>query len=65
MKDNAEPSFPSALGAPVPFGIGKTIDGRTGHISDPGYQAPYAKNDGQRTFAALAKKAPGNYYTLR
>ena len=67
LADNEESDSPSEIGAHVPFGIGKTVHGRTGRVSTPGYQTPtpYFDNASQKKFSDLSKKAPTNYQTLR
>ncbi|KAF3050847.1 hypothetical protein E8E11_008883 [Didymella keratinophila] len=65
LNDNEENDSPSAIGTHVPFGIGKTVNGRTGRVSTSGYQTPFAKVTGRHKFAYLAKDAPDSYYTLR
>jgi len=65
LNDDEGNGSPSAIGTHVPFGIGKTVDGRTGRVSTPGYRTPFAKNAGRHNFAYLAKDTPDSYYTLR
>lgn len=56
---------PYAIGTQVSSGGNKTVNGRTGCVSCPGYQTLFVNISGRRNFSIRAQTASVNYSTIQ